>query len=539
MTKHINLQKNYTEFSGGYQLKLPLNIETIIPENDSVRLLSQFVEEMDLTDLYSTYERINSLSPRTLLKIVLYSYMNGDYSSRSMELNCKRDINFMFLLEGHSAPDHATLARFRSIHFAPCSKRILAEVSNLLFDLGEISGETIFIDGTKIEANANKYTFVWKKAVTKNQAKLLIKLADFVAECEQLYDIKIVYGDTVKIKHLKKLRKKLYALKEKECITFVHGIGKRKTPLQKSIEVLEEYLSKLKEYTQKIHVCGERNSYSKTDKDATFMRMKEDAMGNGQLKPAFNLQHGVDSEYITWLTIGPQPTDTTTLIPFLKEAEQHLKFKYKNITADAGYESEENYLFLEENEQLAFIKPANYEISKTKKYKNDIGKTENMDYDEISDFYICKNNKKLTVDHVKHSKSKTGYVSEKTIYKCEDCTGCPYRKECIKGNNCKTPLEERTKVLQVSKAFIKYRKEDLERIVSDEGALYRMNRSIQAEGSFGDLKQDMQFRRYLSKGTSNVLAESILLAIARNINKLHNKIQNKKTGTHLFPLKSA
>ena len=539
MTKHINLQKNYTEFSGGYQLKLPLNIETIIPENDSVRLLSQFVEEMDLTDLYSTYERINSLSPRTLLKIVLYSYMNGDYSSRSMELNCKRDINFMFLLEGHSAPDHATLARFRSIHFAPCSKRILAEVSNLLFDLGEISGETIFIDGTKIEANANKYTFVWKKAVTKNQAKLLIKLADFVAECEQLYDIKIVYGDTVKIKHLKKLRKKLYALKEKECITFVHGIGKRKTPLQKSIEVLEEYLSKLKEYTQKIHVCGERNSYSKTDKDATFMRMKEDAMGNGQLKPAFNLQHGVDSEYITWLTIGPQPTDTTTLIPFLKEAEQHLKFKYKNITADAGYESEENYLFLEENEQLAFIKPANYEISKTKKYKNDIGKTENMDYDEISDFYICKNNKKLTVDHVKHSKSKTGYVSEKTIYKCEDCTGCPYRKKCIKGNNCKTPLEERTKVLQVSKAFIKYRKEDLERIVSDEGALYRMNRSIQAEGSFGDLKQDMQFRRYLSKGTSNVLAESILLAIARNINKLHNKIQNKKTGTHLFPLKSA
>lgn len=539
MTKHINLQKNYTEFSGGYQLKLPLNIDTIIPENDSVRLLSQFVEEMDLTDLYSTYERINSLSPRTLLKIVLYSYMNGDYSSRSMELNCKRDINFMFLLEGHSAPDHATLARFRSIHFAPCSKRILAEVSNLLFDLGEISGETVFIDGTKIEANANKYTFVWKKAVTKNQAKLLIKLADFVAECEQLYDIKIVYGDIVKIKHLKKLRKKLYALKEKECIAFVHGIGKRKTPLQKSIEVLEEYLSKLKEYTQKIHICGERNSYSKTDNDATFMRMKEDAMGNGQLKPAFNLQHGVDSEYITWLTIGPQPTDTTTLIPFLKEAEEHLKFKYKNITADAGYESEENYLFLEENEQIAFIKPANYEISKTKQYKNDTGKIENMDYDEIFDFYICKNNKKLTVDHVKHRKSKTGYVSEKTIYKCEDCTGCPYRKECIKGNNCKTPLEERTKVLQVSKTFIKYRKEDLERIVSDEGALYRMNRSIQAEGSFGDLKQDMQFRRYLSKGTSNVLAESILLAIARNINKLHNKIQNEKTGTHLFPLKSA
>ena len=434
MLLHNKLQKDYTLNQSGYQLKLPLKLETIIPKNDSVRLLSQFVEEMDLTDLYSTYDRINSLSPRTLLKIVLYSYMNGDYSSRSMELNCKRDINFMFLLEGHSAPDHATLAGFRSIHFAPCSKRILAEVSNILFDLGEISGETIFIDGTKIEANANKYTFVWKKAVTKNQAKLLIKLADFVAECEQLYDIKIVYGNVVKIKHLKRLRKKLYAL---------------------------------------------------------------------------------------------------------KDAEQHLKFKYKNITADAGYESEENYLFLEANNQIAFIKPANYEISKTRKYKNDIGKIENMEYDKISDFYTCKNNRKLTVSHIRHNKTKTGYVSEKTIYTCENCSDCPYKSDCIKGNNCKTPLGERTKVLQVAKTFIKHRKEDLERIISDEGALYRMNRSIQAEGSFGDIKQDMQFRRYLSKGSANVLAESTLLAIARNINKLHNKIQNGKTGTHLFPLKSA
>lgn len=539
MTKNINLQKNYNGYYNGYQLKLPLNIEIIIPENDSVRLLSQFVEGMDLTDLYSTYERINSLSPRMLLKIVLYSYMNGDYSSRSMELNCKRDINFMYLLEGHKAPDHATLARFRSLHFAPCAKRILAEVSNMLYDMGEISGKTIFIDGTKIEANANKYTFVWKKAVTRNQANLLIKLADFVAQCEETYDIKVVYGNTIKLKHVKKLRKRLLKLCKEENITFVHGIGKRKSPLQKSFETLEMYLDKLKEYNQKIYKCGTRNSYSKTDEDATFMRMKEDAMKNGQLKPAYNLQHGVDSEYITWLTIGPQPTDTTTLIPFLKEAEQYLKFKYKNITADAGYESEENYLFLENNGQTAFIKPANYEISKTRKYKNDIGKIDNMKYDKEGDFYICNRGRKLMVDHICHSKSKTGFVSEKTIYKCENCQDCPQKEKCIKGNNCKTPLEKRTKTLQVAKTFIKQRQADLERIMSEEGKLYRMNRSIQAEGSFGDIKQDMQFRRYLTKGTINVLAESTLLAVARNINKLHNKIQNGKTGIHLFPLKTA
>ena len=157
----------------------------------------------------------------------------------------------MYLLEGKPVPDYATFARFRSIHFAPCAKRILAEMSNLLYELGEISGESIFIDGTKLETCANKYTFVWKKAVTKNQEKLLIKIADLIAECEQLYGIQIVYGDTVKMKHVKRLRKKLYALKQEENIVFVHGIGKRKTRLQKNIETLEDYLDRLKGYTKK------------------------------------------------------------------------------------------------------------------------------------------------------------------------------------------------------------------------------------------------------------------------------------------------
>lgn len=513
----------------------------MIPKDDSVRLLSQFVEEMDLTDLYSTYERIreNSASPRQLLKIMLYSYMNRDYSSRSIQRNCQRDINFMYLLEGAPVPDHATIARFRTIHFAPCAEKIFAQMSEFLFETGEISGESIFIDGTKIEACANKYTFVWKKAVTKNLEKLLDKLVTFVAECEEAYDIKIVYRNIVKMKHLKKLRKKLYTLKKEEGIEFVHGVGKRKTPLQKSIETLEGYLEKLKEYTKKIHLCGERNSFSKTDQDATFMRMKEDAMGNGQLKAGYNLQHGVDSEYVVWLTIGPQPTDTTTLIPFLKDMETHLDFKYKKIVADAGYESEENYLFLDKNGQISFIKPTNYETAKTRKYKNDIGRAENMEYEETEDCYTCKNGKKLVVVSVRKEKTKTGYERERTMYSCEDCKGCPYKKECIKGNNCKTPLEERTKNLYVSKQFNQYREEDRKRISSEEGCLLRMNRSIQVEGSFGEVKQDMGFRRFLCKGTQNVKAESILLAMAHNLNKFHNKIQTGRTGSHLFPLKKS
>lgn len=276
MQKQNILHKNYTVNQRFFQLKLPFDIDCIIPENDSVRLLSQFVEEMDLRDLYSTYSRIreNQATPRHMLKIVLYSYMNHSYSSRDMETACHRDINFMYVLENLPVPDHATFARFRSIHFAQCSERIMAEMSNFLHDIGEVSGNAVFIDGTKIEARANKYTFVWKKTVTKNLAKLLIKLADFVSECEELYGVKLVYQNEVKMKHVKRLRKKLYALKQEENIEFVHGCGKRKTSLQRSIEKLEECLNKLKEYTHKIHVCGERNSYSKTDNDATFMRMK-------------------------------------------------------------------------------------------------------------------------------------------------------------------------------------------------------------------------------------------------------------------------
>ena len=215
---------------------------------------------------------------------------------------------------------------------------------------------------------------------------------------------------------------------------------------------------------------------------------------------------------------------------------ENLNFKYLKIVADAGYESEENYSFIEDNKQIAFIKPANYEMSKTRKYKNDISRIDNMDYDSESDLFICQNGKKLISNGVKIRKSKTGYESIKTIYICEDCSNCNYKSQCIKGNNSKIPLEKRTKKIETSKKFNRQRKEDLERIITSEGILLRMNRSIQAEGSFAQLKHDMNFRRFMCRGQKNVLSESILLAVAQNINKLHNKIQTNRTGKHLFEL---
>ena len=533
------LQGNYKLTSLNYQIKLPLNIELSIPDYDPVRLINAFVEEMNLSDLYATYERIRKgqASPRHMMKIMIYAAMNRIYSSRDIETACKRDINFMYLLEGMPAPDHSTIARFISMHLSQCSKQMMAQVGTVLLDLGEISGENIFIDGTKIESVANKYTFVWKRAVSKNMSKLTDKICLFCAECEELYGLKIVYKDQISLHTLKRLRKKLYKIKVDEVIEFVYGSGKRKTKLQKSIETVDEYIDKIKEYTHKLYLCGKRNSYSKTDTDATFMRMKEDAMLNGQLKPAYNLQHGVDSEYVTWLDIFQNPTDTLTLIPFLTDAEKYLPFKYKNIVADAGYESEENYIFVEENGQVAYIKPQNYELSKTRNFKNDISRRENMDYDHDKNIYYCKNGKELIAIQTKTEKTASGYKRTVTTYECESCKDCPYKKDCIKGNNCKTPLEDRNKRLYVSRNLEQKRSECLERITSDLGTQLRMNRSIQAEGSFANVKEDMNFRRYLYRGKENVLAQSVLLAIGFDINKLHHKIMAGRTGTHLFGLK--
>ena len=535
------LQGDYTLYESYYQINLPLELERMIPASDPVRLLSAFVEEMDLSELYRTYDRIrkNQASPRQMMKIVLYAAMNRIYSSRDIQRSCQRDINFMYLLEGMPVPDHATIARFVSLHFSRCSKELMTQMSEILYALGETSGKTIFIDGTRIESVSNKYTFVWKKSVIKNQNRLFEKINSFVGECEELYGIRTVYNNRISLHTLKRLKKQLCRIRKEEGIVFVHGIGKRKTMLQKTTEQLDEYLEKLKEYTKKLHTLGNRNSYSKTDPDATFMRMKEDAMRNGQLKPAYNIQHGVDSEYITWVDISAHPTDTLTLIPFLKDMERHLSYKYSEIVADAGYESEENYLFIEENGQLAYIKPQNYEISKTRKYKKDISRRENMSYDAGRDCYICRAGKELTVTNERKSKTASGYVSVKTYYECSDCTGCPYKTGCIKGNNCKTPMEERSKVLQVAKKMTQKRAEDLKRITTEYGTMLRMNRSIQAEGSFADVKEDMNFRRYLYRGKDNALAESILLAIGRNLNKLHCKIQSGRTGQHLFELKTA
>ncbi|MCI8772288.1 MAG: IS1182 family transposase [Lachnospiraceae bacterium] len=541
MTKNHILQKDYTQYEHEYQLKLPLNLEVCIPNDDCVRLIRQFVEELDLTELYDTYERLpsgNHPTPDILLKLLLYAYHERtNIASREVEQNCKRDINYLYLLEGKKAPDHSTFARFRTDHFGRCARPLLAQMAEFLYSLGEISETELFIDGTKIEANANRYTFVWKKSVTKHQAKALQKMALLVGDIIGRYEMKPLRDKIVRKKHVKKLLKKLRKKAKEENLEFVSGRGHKKTQLQQDIEALQAGLEKLKEYETKLHICGKRNSYSKTDPDATFLHMKDDHMKNGQLKPGYNLQHAVNSGYIVMVGIFPNPGDTLTLKPFVEQMEESLKLWFERMIFDSGYESEENLKYLEERGIEAYIKPANYEQRNKKKFAEDISKKENMEYDAEEDCYICKNGKRIKNIGEKQRKTASGYIRTETQYHCDDCDGCPYREPCMPGKNWKKPLEERYKHLTVSKEFERLRAASQERIQSEEGKKLRMNRSIQAEGSFGDIKGDSGFTRFLCRGTDAVFAESALFAMAHNLGWLHSRIQNGKLGEHLYELK--
>ena len=276
-----------------------------------------------------------------------------------------------------------------------------------------------------------------------------------------------------------------------------------------------------------------RNSYSKTDPDATFMRMKEDHMRNGQLKPAYNVQIAVNSEYITGIDVFSNRTDFGTLVPFLKQLQNHHKDRYKEITTDAGYESLENYLFLEENGQLSFIKPANYETQKTKKFRQKLGRIENMSYDSEEDCFTCAEGRKLPLRR-ETTELVDGHFVTTAHYRCEDCRNCTRRNACCQAKDPGQPKE-----VTLKKTFWEKRAQSQANITTERGIYLRMCRSIQVEGAFALLKTDFGFRRFLTRGKQNVRTELFFLAMAFNLKKLWMKRENNRLKTHLSEIRAA
>ena len=508
------------------QVVLPLNLGICIPEGDFVFKVAEICESLDYTELFNTYVRKwRKVNPITLFEIVVFGYMEHLYSGRDIAKACKTDIRFMWLLDGEPTPSHATITRFQDERLSEVMEGLFYQFVEKLYEMGEVKFKNLFVDGTKIEAYANKYTFVWKKAVEKNLVKLNKKIEDMLPVISERYGFNIGIS-------LEECYEALVRQAQWINLTFAVGKGKHKTQLQRDIEMLEAFVNKKNEYYSHLGKFGNRNSFSKTDIDATFMHMKEDYMRNGQLKPGYNIQIGVESEYIVGIGAFSNRSDVNTLIPFLNRIKSHTNRLFERIIADAGYESSENYLYLEENGHECFIKPTNYEISKKRTYKTNPYAVENMAYNEAKDEYTCPDGRKLKFKRETKKTTENGYVVSTRYYSNDKCGRCPHRDKCHSSKNG-------YRTVRVNQVLNEFRPKVLEALTSEEGALLRMNRSIQVEGVFGVLKEDYGFRRFLTRGKKNVETQFFLLTFALNIQKLCNRQKKGRIGLDLFTLNAS
>lgn len=484
----------------------------MIPENAPVRLLNAQLEELDYGKLYQAYSpkgRKSAADPRVLFKVLVHGYLCGIYSSRKLEEACRYRIDFRWLLEDRKAPDHSTLARFRTGRCREVVEDLFYQFVRKLEEMGETDHTAVFLDGTKLESCAGRYTFVWRKTVEKHLAQVKEKLKTLVG-----------------LSTCAAVRSKL----EEEAgeIVFVSGKGKRKSQDQRAWEEKKALLERWERYEGMLATMGEgRNSYSKTDTDATFMRMKEDHMRNGQLKPGYNVQIGVNSEYITGLDVFSDRTDVKTLRPMLNKLARWHRARYEEVVADAGYESLENYLYLEQNGQTCFIKPTNYDQKKSKKFHKQIGRVENMTYDREEDCFTCAQGRKLTLRR-ECTEVKDGRLVSTARYQCEDCRGCAHRAQC-----CRAKDPDKPKEIVLQKTFWEKREEAARNIMSERGIHLRLCRSIQVEGAFGLLKNDFGFRRFLTRGKANIRTELFLLALAFDLKKLWMKREHNRLRTRV------
>ena len=488
------------------------------------RQVSAQLEELDYSELYSAYSgmiRKSQVEPRILFEILVYAYIEGVYSSRKIENLCRNHIQFILLLDGHKAPDHCTIARFRSgAATGKAIEGLFWQYVKLLAKKGWIDREALYVDGTKIESKANRYTFVWRKTVERELGKIREK-------ARELLGLENGYATKGKLKEsIDELDKEIRA----EGLTVQKGRGHHKPEKIRKRDARKELLERWEAYERKKKILGEkRNSYSKTDPDATFMHMKDDHMRNGQLKPGYNVQFAVNSQFIVGVGVFPDRTDYATLPPVLEALKERLGFRFRRVVADSGYESLENYRYLDRHEQEAFIKPNNYESSRTRKFKAQIGRAENMAYYAPGDYYLCKDGRMLARIGTSTEHGKDGIAREVTRYRCEDCSECPYRAAC-----CKAKDPNKQKELVVCREFSDYREASLKRITTDEGKLLRVNRSIQAEGAFGQLKHNRKFVRFLTAGNVKVACELFLLAITQNIRKAIVKCNAGKLDIHIL-----
>lgn len=496
------------------QMLLPPDLSDLICEDHLVRVVDSIIDAIDTSSLYALYPGggASAYDPKMMLKVVIYAYASGIYSSRKIARATSENIHFMWI-SGMTPLDHMTINRFRSERIRPVFESIFVQVIELLATRGFVTLDTYFLDGTKVEASANKYTFTWKKATENYQAKLRAKVHAHLDEIDRINEEEDRLAESLPTPE---------DITSEDIAEVARRINERlrvrpkDKDLSRAKKAFEkDYLPRMKRYENQMSLFEERASFSRTDTDATFMRMKEDPMKNGQLKAGYNVQVGTEDQFIISYTLHRRAGDTACMIDHM----EHLREEYGTlpgvVVADAGYGSEENYSYLKAHDVRAFVKYNLFHKEQKPSFKKDPTQVKNWAFDKKSDTWTCAGGRTLTFLKDMIMTSNLGFVSTTKLYRCSDCAGCPYQVKCTKSNDT-----SRKRVIYVNPSLTKYRRQAERRLTSSEGICLRRRRATDVETVFGDIKNNWGFKRFSLRGLNKVTHEWGLVALGHNMRKI-------------------
>lgn len=485
---------------------LPPSLDELIPSGHPVRIVNSVIDQIDISIIEKEYKAggCSSYHPRMLLKVMVYAYMENMYSSRGMERLLRENINYMWL-SGMSKPDHNTINRFRCEKLKNSLETIFSHVVELMIEQGVVSLKQAFVDGTKLEANANRYSFIWGRAIGKNKARISQQLKELWAYTQQVAQEELQEPEPPDFEPTD-------PAKVKETIEKIDRALRSSSQVDNKIKQKVNYAkrnwpSNLEKYAKQEALLQGRNSMSKTDADATFMRMKEDHMQNGQLKPGYNVQLSTCDQFILCYSVHQHTNDFNALPEHLERFEQMHGCLPKEVVADAGYGSEENYHMLENKDIEAYVKYPQFD----REIKNEIGEfdTSRLHYDHHKDCFYCPMGQAIAKRN-QYTEQKTG--KKITIYQATNCNGCPMR------GVCHSSKENRT--IKISHELLRHRKKARELLTSEKGQELRKKRSIDVEPTFGHIKHNKKFKRFNLRGIKKVDIEIGLVALAQNLKKM-------------------
>lgn len=512
------------------QIQVIYDLEACIPEHHVARVVDEMVEAVPDEQLFSHYKGggRSSFHPKMMLKILLFGYSQKVYSCRGIEKLINESIPAMWLA-AMQKPDFRTINEFRGVRMKPLMDELFEAMIFQLINENYITMENYFLDGTKIEANANKYSFVWKKATAKFEEKLHEKIQETLEHIHELTHSEaelepepqsenmIHKLETVAKKMEEKVEEFNVQIKQETDVELRKNKRQERARWKKPVKLISEnFLPRLAKYKEQNAIFGDRNSYSKTDKDATFMRMKEDHMKNGQLKPGYNVQMGTENQFILYYTIHQRPTDTRCFIPHLEKLATSYLPVPKTVIADAGYGSEENYVYAVEEEKeprFDFLIPYGaYMQEQTRKYKKDIKNAKNWEYREQENCFICPEGRKVPFKKYQNKKNQSGYDQSFKIYECEDCTECPLKASCTKAKG--------NRQVHWNTVFEEMKAKAKTALECEEKANIYARRKIEVESVFGHIKGNRSFRKFSLRGLDKVHVEFGIVALAHNLLKV-------------------